>query len=184
MPLYLVDAIPAEDGGITADVPVGVSWCGNTDGVHYIVRTVVDVERFRLVETEPADEPVWQAGEAVTVDDRRSYDSIVYRCIQGHTTQAGWEPPNVPELWTVARADGDPWVQPTMAEDSYQTGDIVWHDGALWSSQIDANTTVPGTDDRWWVQVASLTIEATDMVGRGGPFDPSDPVAVWRIGGN
>ena len=182
MPFYLVDAVPAE-GGITADVPVGMSWVGNTDGVHYIVRTVTEADRFKLVETEPADEPDWQAGVQVEVDDRRTYQGVVYRCMQAHTTQVGWEPPGTPALWTVARADGDPWVQPTMAEDSYQTGDIVWHVEALWSSQIDANTTEPGTDERWWVQVASLTVEAAEMVSRGGPFDPSDPIVMWRIGG-
>ena len=48
MPFYLVDAVPAE-GGITADVPAGMSWVGNTDGVHYIVRTVTEADRFRLV---------------------------------------------------------------------------------------------------------------------------------------
>lgn len=29
---------------------------------------------------------------------RRSGDAL-YRCIQAHTSQAGWEPENVPALW-------------------------------------------------------------------------------------
>nr|WP_326647068.1 MULTISPECIES: carbohydrate-binding protein [unclassified Streptosporangium] len=24
---------------------------------------------------------------------------MTYRCLQGHTAYAGWEPPNVPALW-------------------------------------------------------------------------------------
>ena len=49
----------------------------------------------------PGDK-VWVAGEAVEVDDIRFYptlDDAEYRCIQAHTTQAGWEPPNVPAVW-------------------------------------------------------------------------------------
>lgn len=183
MPFYLVDAVPAEDGGITADVPAGVSWCGNTDGTSYLVRTVEPIDRPLLVDVEPADDPEWSTNEQVEVGDRRSYDGIVYRCIQAHRTQGNWRPPNVPALWTPARADGDPWVQPTMAEDAYGIGDIVWHDGALWSSQIDANTTTPGTDDRWWVQVGNVVVSASDLIAAGGPFGERDPLERWRLGG-
>ncbi|MFE6871253.1 carbohydrate-binding protein [Kitasatospora sp. NPDC057692] len=28
-----------------------------------------------------------------------TYNGVSYRCIQGHTAYAGWEPPNVPALW-------------------------------------------------------------------------------------
>lgn len=28
-----------------------------------------------------------------------SYNGITYLCIQGHTSQTGWEPSNVPALW-------------------------------------------------------------------------------------
>jgi len=44
----------------------------------------------------------WTAGESVAVGDLRSYGGTVYRCIQAHTTLAGWEPPNVPALWVIA----------------------------------------------------------------------------------
>jgi hypothetical protein len=44
----------------------------------------------------------WIAWEAVAKDDLRTYNGITYICIQGHTTQPGWEPPNVPALWGVA----------------------------------------------------------------------------------
>jgi len=37
----------------------------------------------------------------VRTDDLRSYDGVTYRCLQGHTTQEGWQPPNVPALWAV-----------------------------------------------------------------------------------
>jgi hypothetical protein len=41
----------------------------------------------------------WIAWEAVAKDELRTYNGVTYICIQGHTTQPGWEPPNVPALW-------------------------------------------------------------------------------------
>lgn len=35
----------------------------------------------------------YAAGATVT------YQGVGYRCLQGHTSQPGWEPPNVPSLW-------------------------------------------------------------------------------------
>ncbi|MFD0540014.1 carbohydrate-binding protein [Actinomadura luteofluorescens] len=28
-----------------------------------------------------------------------TYDGASYRCLQAHTAQPGWTPPNVPALW-------------------------------------------------------------------------------------
>lgn len=43
----------------------------------------------------------WAPGQTVAIGDLRSYEGTVYRCIQAHTTLAGWQPPNVPALWGV-----------------------------------------------------------------------------------
>ena len=43
--------------------------------------------------------PEWEPGVAYAVGDQASYDGTVYECIQAHTSQIGWEPPNVPALW-------------------------------------------------------------------------------------
>ncbi|MBR6790967.1 MAG: hypothetical protein IKM31_08900 [Oscillospiraceae bacterium] len=43
--------------------------------------------------------PVWKAGEEVAAGDRRSYGGNLYKAVQGHATQAGWEPDKVPALW-------------------------------------------------------------------------------------
>ena len=42
----------------------------------------------------------WAAGQTVKVGDLRTYGGKTYRCLQAHTTQAGWEPSSVPALWT------------------------------------------------------------------------------------
>jgi hypothetical protein len=43
----------------------------------------------------------WMAGVAYAVNDEVTYNSVWYRCLQAHTSQVGWEPPNVPALWAV-----------------------------------------------------------------------------------
>lgn len=58
-----------------------------------------------LWEVVPDEANVWQAGISVSIDDEYWYpdtNGTLYRVIQSHTTQAGWEPPNVPALWTEA----------------------------------------------------------------------------------
>jgi hypothetical protein len=49
----------------------------------------------------PGPDNQWQAGVAYATDDIVTYSGVTYRCIQGHTSQVGWEPPNVPALWAV-----------------------------------------------------------------------------------
>lgn len=44
----------------------------------------------------------------------------------------------------IGRQDGDEWVQPTGAHDSYTVGAIVTHDGQTWESLTPANVWEPG----------------------------------------
>ena len=41
------------------------------------------------------------AGVDYAVGDRRRFSDALYKCAQAHTSQTGWEPPNVPALWAV-----------------------------------------------------------------------------------
>lgn len=71
--------------------------------------------------------PLWAIGIAYEAEQRICYADKLYRCVQAHTSQAGWEPPAVLALWTeVAKPDEIPvWRQPTGAQDAYMTGDRV-----------------------------------------------------------
>ena len=40
----------------------------------------------------------WAAGVDYSVGDRRRFSDSLYKCAQAHTSQTGWEPPNVPAL--------------------------------------------------------------------------------------
>ncbi|MEV0009221.1 carbohydrate-binding protein [Streptomyces sp. NPDC047973] len=51
--------------------------------------------------TDPPTEPdgTWVAGTSYAAGATVTYGGVTYRCLQGHTAQAGWQPPNVPALW-------------------------------------------------------------------------------------
>lgn len=43
--------------------------------------------------------PAWENGTAYAVGFKVSYGGKLWRCLQGHTAQVGWEPENVASLW-------------------------------------------------------------------------------------
>ena len=90
--------------------------------------------------------PNWFVNTAYTVGYRCRYNDILYRCIQAHTSQEGWEPVNTPALWTRigASIDIEEWIQPTGAADAYNAGDKVTHNGSTWISDVDNNVWEPG----------------------------------------
>ena len=71
----------------------------------------------------------------------------LYKCVQAHRSQAGWEPENTPALWTKI---GDPseeypaWSQPLGAHDAYPLGAKVSHNGKKWVSDVANNVWEPG----------------------------------------
>ncbi|MGZ3100272.1 dioxygenase family protein [Streptomyces sp. H62] len=52
--------------------------------------------------TDPPTDPpggTWAAGRPYAAGDRVTHGGRSYRCLQAHTSMAGWEPPHVPALW-------------------------------------------------------------------------------------
>ena len=89
--------------------------------------------------------PVWESDTSYNVGDRRTYEVLLYRCVQAHTSQAGWEPPNVPALWVRTFTEEWPeWIQPTGSQDAYSKGDKVSHNEKHWVSDVDGNVWEPG----------------------------------------
>lgn len=88
---------------------------------------------------------LWETGIAYVVGDRRRYDELLYRCVQAHTSQADWTPPQVPALWVRTSTEEWPeWIQPTGAHDAYNIGDKVSHNSKHWINTINANVYEPG----------------------------------------
>ena len=98
--------------------------------------------------------PPWSVGKAYATGDRVQYEGTLYKCVQGHTSQADWTPPVTPALWTAVSIDEYPaWVQPTGAHDAYSKGDKVTHSGKHWTSDVDNNTWEPGVYG--WTEVTA-----------------------------
>lgn len=90
--------------------------------------------------------PHWQPDMTVAADDRIYYHDKLYRVVQAHTTQTGWEPDITPALFTEVAKPGEipEWKQPTGAQDAYMTGDKVRYDDKVWISTVDNNVWAPG----------------------------------------
>ncbi len=59
--------------------------------------------------------PNWAPNTAYSVGALVLYQSVEYKCIQAHTSQVGWEPPNVPALWSPVSGSPTPTPTPTPA---------------------------------------------------------------------
>lgn len=95
--------------------------------------------------------PAWVVGKAYAVNDRTQYNGTLYKCVQAHTSQADWTPDATPALWVVVSIEEYPeWVQPTGAQDAYNTGDIVSYKGKLYRSVIDGNVWSPEAYPAGW----------------------------------
>ena len=101
--------------------------------------------------------PRWSGdGVSYVVGDRRRFGETLYKCLQDHTSQEGWDPESAPSLWAeiLPGQDGTDvgeWVQPDSTN-PYMTGDRVTHNGKTWESTIDNNVWEPGTV-QFWVEV-------------------------------
>ena len=63
---------------------------------HINTLEVDDTTALRMVEFYPE----WASGQAYTAGFKVQHGSKLWRCLQAHTSQTGWEPENVPALWT------------------------------------------------------------------------------------
>lgn len=90
--------------------------------------------------------PKWRAGEDYSVNYRLQWKDKLYKVVQPHTSQEGWEPDKTPALFTEVAKPGEipEWKQPTGAQDAYMAGDKVRHNGKIWISDVDNNTWEPG----------------------------------------
>lgn len=98
--------------------------------------------------------PAWAVGADYAADQRIRYGDKLYRVVQAHTAQEGWEPDRTPALWTEVAKPGEipVWKQPTGAQDAYAKGDRVHYpdaDGPVYVSLVDANVWQPTTPGLW-----------------------------------
>lgn len=138
------------------------------DGLRVFARNVLR-DKFRVGQVDEEDAAAlsalmdpWQAGEEVPAGAIRAHNGTVYVCIQPHVTLANWTPGATPSLWrqyrrTTSGAGGlpDEWVQPTGAHDTYQAGDEVMFEGAMYRSLADNNAHSPAAWPAGWEKVTA-----------------------------
>ncbi|MBQ6160407.1 MAG: alpha-amylase [Oscillospiraceae bacterium] len=86
-------------------------------------------------------------GTAYAEGARVRYGGVLYRCLQTHSSQAGWSPEAAPSLWArvliPAPEEIPEWEQPDSTN-AYALGDRVRHNGKTWISDLDGNVWEPG----------------------------------------
>jgi hypothetical protein len=179
------DPIPVPPGWDIADTPTAIPPLPTTAGewVEVQLYTYGDVflfcrQRHQRTVFEPHWTPalfsVWQpeqdglawiANEAVEAGWLRIYNGRTYECIQKHTTQADWQPPNVPALWSLV-PDGDEWQSGFL----YQVGAEVARNGIRYLSRRGNNSWTPGTNDSGWLQITPVPAEWYFVGNEGYPL--------------
>ena len=89
----------------------------------------------------------WAPNISYAVGALRRYGDTLYRCVQAHTSQTGWEPPAAASLWALTSDPNEEWPawsQPLGAHDAYEQGAQVSHNDKHWISTIDSNIWEPG----------------------------------------
>ena len=113
--------------------------------IEHAAKSLPDDEAYYTPEMFPR----WETGLNVILDERLCWEDKLYKCVQPHTTQEGWEPDKTPALWTEVAKPGEipVWKQPTGAQDAYMTGDKVHYptkDDPVYISIVDNNVWEPG----------------------------------------
>lgn len=112
--------------------------------------SVDDATALRMVEFYPE----WASGTACTTGYKVQRSGKLWRCLQAHTSQAGWEPESAPSLWAKVLIPDETvipaWEQPDSTN-PYSSGDKVTHNGKTWVSDIDNNVWEPGVYG--WVEI-------------------------------
>ena len=115
-----------------------------------LLRTAVADGRIsdeELLSVQPALEGrSWRANVAVQVGDVFAYKGALWRCIQAHTTQGGWQPDKTPALWHKVEIIAEGTVRVWEKGIAYAVGDVVAfpkEDGAQYTC-IQAHTSQAG----------------------------------------
>lgn len=106
--------------------------------------------------------PFWNPnGVQYKKNQRVSYNGILYKILQDHTSQETWKPDVSPSLFVkvISSINGEipEWQQPS-AENAYQKGDKVRYNGKVYESLIDNNVWSPDAYPAGWKDI-------TDEIG-------------------
>ena len=95
--------------------------------------------------------PEW-SGESVAykTGEKVRYNDILYKVLQDHTSQEGWNPEDAPSLFAEVLVSEDgtilPWKQPDSTNPYMKDDKVLYpgEDGDVWVSMVDNNVWEPG----------------------------------------
>ena len=108
--------------------------------------------------------PKWQVDKEYVVGDRVLYLGTLYKVLQAHTSQAGWEPDITPSLFAknliVKDENGEqvdiPDFEQPDSTNPYMKGDKVRFEGKVYQSLIDNNVWSPTAYPQGWEEVTEV----------------------------
>lgn len=114
-----------------------------------------------LIQQARNEVSTWQTQTNYETNQLVKYEEIIYKVIQTHISQEGWQPPNVPALFSEYSfqdlGEITVWKQPTGVQDSYNEGDRVEHLGIIYKSIIEANVWKPSEHPNLWENLGTPT---------------------------
>lgn len=100
--------------------------------------------------------PSWSIERTYKVGERITYNNVLYKVLQDHTSQENWKPDVSSSLFAkVIRQVGEEipeWQQPS-AENAYMQGDKVCFNNKIYESLIDNNVWSPEANPQGWKEV-------------------------------
>ena len=103
--------------------------------------------------------PTWNGdGVEYKKDTKLTYNGVLYKVLQAHTSQADWTPEAAPSLFAkILTSDNGtplPWEQPGSTN-PYMKGDKVLYNGKVYESLIDNNVWSPEAYPAGWKEVTT-----------------------------
>ena len=133
------------------------------EGRVQIMKTPMSIAFVKLAEKGDIDEVTasehtdlflpWATSTSYAIGDLRSYEGILYKCLQAHTSQDDWTPDVSSSLWkslSINESGIQEWSQPISSADAYNTGDEVMYKGIHYRSIIDNNVWAPDAYPQGW----------------------------------
>lgn len=123
-------------------------------GMEEVAASLSDERAAELPEFFPTWDP---ESHSYAAGDRVRYEGTLYKVLQGHTSQYGWNPNDAPSLFAEVLpgqegTDIGEWVQPDSTN-GYSTGDRVIYKGVVYESLIDNNVWSPEVYPAGWQEI-------------------------------
>ena len=132
------------------------------------MKTPLSIAFVKMVESGEIDEVTasknasmfleWDEKSSFKANELRQREGKLYKCLQAHTGQVGWEPENTPALWKLigVNENGIPyWSRPISSADAWMKGDVCIYNDVLKRSTIDNNVWSPDEYPEGWEDVTS-----------------------------